>query len=129
MRHYPESLATVTLDGVVPMQQSVLAVGLSVDRALDGVFDQCESNRDCNDQFPNLRLTLNQLTDRLENEAIKTTVFHPATGAPTTFLLTRDKLLGILRLSMYSPATRSLVPLTIDHTAAGNYQPLLGLIL
>ena len=127
MRHYPESLATVTLDGVVPMQQSVLAVGLSVDRALDGVFDQCESNRDCNEQFPNLRLTLNQLTDRLENKAIKTTVFHPATGAPTTFLLTRDKLLGILRISMYSPATRSLVPLTIDHTAAGNYQSLLGL--
>ncbi len=96
MRHYPESLATVTLDGVVPMQQSVLAVGLSVDRALDGVFDQCASNRDCNEQFPNLRLTLNQLTGRLENKAIETTVFHPATGAPTTFLLTRDKLLGIL---------------------------------
>ena len=127
MRHYPESLATVTLDGVVPMQQSVLAVGLSVDRALDGVFDQCESNKDCNEQFPNLRLTLNQLSDRLENKAIETTVFHPATGAPATFLLTRDKLLGILRLSMYSPATRSLVPLTIDHTAAGNYQSLLGL--
>ncbi len=127
MRHYPESLATVTLDGVVPMQQSVLAVGLSVNRALDGVFDQCESNKDCNEQFPNLRLTLNQLNDRLENKAIETTVFHPATGAPTTFLLTRDKLLGILRLSMYSPATRSLVPLTIDHTAAGNYQSLLGL--
>lgn len=127
MRHYPESLATVTLDGVVPMQQSVLAVGLSVDRALNGVFDQCESNKDCNEQFPNLRLTLNQLSDRLENKAIETTVFHPATGVPTTFLLTRDKLLGILRLSMYSYSTRSLVPLTIDRTAAGNYQSLLGL--
>lgn len=27
MRHYPEALATVTLDGVVPMQQSVLNIG------------------------------------------------------------------------------------------------------
>ena len=127
MRHYPNALATVTLDGVVPMQQSVLAVGLSVDRALNGVFDQCEADKACKEQFPNLRLTFHQLIARLENKAIETTVFHPATGVTTPFLLTRDKLLGILRLSMYSPATRSLLPLTIEGTAAGNYQSLLGL--
>jgi pimeloyl-ACP methyl ester carboxylesterase len=49
------------------------------------------------------------------------------TGNPETFLLTRDKLLGILRLSMYSPSTRTLLPLAINLAASGNYQPLLGL--
>lgn len=127
MRHYSEALLTVTLDGVVPMQQSVLAVGLSVDRALEGVLEQCAADAACNQQFPALRSDLSSLTNNLTNNPVTTNVFHPMTGNPETFLLTRDKLLGILRLSMYSPSTRTLLPLAINLAASGNYQPLLGL--
>ena len=127
MRHYSDSLATVTLDGVVPMQQSVIAVGLSVDRALQGVLDECANNDVCASEYPHLNQTLDELNHELDENPIRADIFHPLTGEPDELLLTRDKVLGILRLSMYSPATRSLLPLAIGKAAQGNFQPMLGL--
>ncbi|MDG0968470.1 MAG: alpha/beta hydrolase [Porticoccaceae bacterium] len=127
MRHYGDSLATVTLDGVVPMQIPVIAVGLSVDRALAGLLKDCAEDVGCADKFPNLTVTLDSINSQLENQPIVVNTFHPVTGDPTEFFLTRDKLLSILRLSMYSTTTRSLLPLAIHHASLGNYQALLGL--
>lgn len=127
MRHYSDALATVTLDGVVPMQQSVIAVGLSVDRALQGVLDECADDPVCASKYPNLNQTLDELNRELHESPIRADIFHPLTGEPDELLLTRDKVLGILRLSMYSPATRSLLPLAIQQAAQGIFQPMLGL--
>ena len=127
MRHFPEVLATVTLDGVVPMQQSVLAVGLAVDRGLELLISDCESTPACHSQFPQLRDRFAQLDSRLAEGPIRTEVFHPMTAERTDFIITRDKFLGALRLSMYAQNTRQLLPLAIDQAAVENYQPLLGL--
>jgi len=40
MRLYPEHLATVTLDGIVPMQQSVLEIGSAIERGFDPIMEQ-----------------------------------------------------------------------------------------
>mgnify|MGYP000031563702 FL=1 len=127
MRHFPEVLATVTLDGVVPMQQSVLAVGLAVDRGLELLIRDCEGTPACHSQFPQLRDRFAQLDSRLAEGPIRTEVFHPMTGERTPFVLTRDKFLGALRMSMYAQNIRQLLPLAIDQAAVKNYQPLLGL--
>ena len=127
MRHYGDSLVTVTLDGVVPMQIPVIAVGLSVDRAIDRLLKDCAEDIACADKFPNLTVILGTINSQLENQPTIINTFHPVTGEPTDFFLTRDKLLSILRLSMYSPTTRSLLPLAIHQASLGNYQTLLGL--
>ena len=127
MRHHDEAIQTVTLDGVVPMQQSVLAIGMAIDRGLQSVFDQCKKDSFCNNEFPELETTFDTLIRRIAETPIITSVYHPLTGAPDSFLITRDKLLGIIRLSMYSPSSRALLPLAIAQAAKENYQPLLGL--
>ena len=127
MRYYSEAVETVTLDGVVPMQQSVLAIGMSIDRGLLVVFDQCKKDDVCDQHFSNLEKEFNALNEQLTKNPISIPIFHPSTGHPESFLITRDKLLSILRLSMYSPSTRSLIPLAISQAKKKNYQPLLGL--
>lgn len=127
MRHHDEAIQTATLDGVVPMQQSVLAIGMAIDRGLQSVFDQCKKDSFCNKEFPDLETTFDTLTRQLTALPINTPVYHPLTGEPDSFLITRDKLFGIIRLSMYSPSSRALLPLAITQATKGNYQPILGL--
>ena len=97
MRHHDEAIQTVTLDGVVPMQQSVLAIGMAIDRGLQSVFDQCKKDSFCNKEFPDLETTFDTLTRQLTALPINTPVYHPLTGVPDSFLITLDKLLGIIR--------------------------------
>ena len=49
------------------------------------------------------------------------------TAQPIEFLLTHDKFLGVIRLALYSPKTRVLLPHAIDQAGKGNYQAILGL--
>lgn len=127
MRRYPEALSTVTLDGVVPMQQSVLAIGLAIDRAIALLLTECADRDRCGEQFPHLAERLATVIAELDQSPAILQVMHPTTGEPSKFFLTRDKFLGVLRLALYAPNTRSLLPLAIDRAAAGNYQPVLGL--
>ena len=127
MRRYPKALGTVTLDGVVPMQQSVLAIGLAIDRAMALLLAECADSDRCGEQFPNLAERLATVIAELDQSPAMLQVMHPTTGKPSKFFLTRNKFLGVLRLALYAPNTRSLLPLAIDRAAAGNYQPVLGL--
>lgn len=127
MREYAEALATVTLDGVVPMQQSVLAIGLAVDRAVDLLISECETLSQCQTQFPSLRKALATIEAELMLSPVKAQIFHPMTGQPTEFLLTHNKFLSVIRLALYSPTTRVLLPYAIHQAGGGNYQAVLGL--
>ena len=127
MREYAEAIATVTLDGVVPMQQSVLAIGLAIDRAVDLLISECENLSRCQQQFPSLRKALATTEVELMLSPVKAQIFHPMTGQPTEFLLTHDKFLSVIRLALYSPTTRVLLPYAIHQAGEKNYQAVLGL--
>lgn len=127
MREYAEAIATVTLDGVVPMQQSVLAIGLAIDRAVDLLISECENLSRCQQQFPSLRKALATIEVELMLSPVKAQIFHPMTGQPTEFLLTHDKFLSVIRLALYSPTTRVLLPYAIHQAGEENYQAVLGL--
>ncbi|WP_299803103.1 alpha/beta hydrolase [uncultured Shewanella sp.] len=127
MRHYPEYLATVTLDGVVPMQQSVLAIGNAIARAFDLLIEDCANNALCHSQFPQLRADLEKVDAELAQAPRVSQVPDPLTGELTQLTLTRSKFKGALRMALYSPSTRSLMPHAIHQAAKGNYQPITGL--
>nr|WP_052074818.1 alpha/beta fold hydrolase [Shewanella mangrovi] len=128
MRQYPQALKTVTLDGVVPMSQSVLAIGAAIARAQDLVIDDCEQDKSCQATYPKLRQEFTQVQAALAEYPVMEKVHNPVTGDTALLTLTRDKFLGALRLALYSPAVRSLLPFTIHQTYRKNYQPLLGLL-
>ncbi|MGS0681044.1 alpha/beta hydrolase [Shewanella sp. 125m-7] len=127
MRHYPEHLATVTLDGVVPMQQSVLAIGNAIARAFDLLIEDCANNSLCHAQFPELRADLEKVDAELTQAPKISQVPDPLTGESTQLTMTRSKFKGALRMALYSPSTRSLIPHAIHQAAKGNFQPVTGL--
>jgi pimeloyl-ACP methyl ester carboxylesterase len=127
MRHFPQSLLTVTLDGVVPMQQSVLAIGDAIDRAQEILLKDCENTPSCQQAFPDLGSDFNKLDAELAQGPIIIASRDPLTNQQINFTLTRAKYNNSLRMAMYTPNIRALLPHTIHQGAEGNYQPILGL--
>lgn len=127
MRHYPEALSTVTIDGVVPMQQNVLVIGQAISRAFDLLLQNCADNALCNNQFPQLRAELEAVDAKLAIAPIITQVRDPLTGENTQLTLTRAKFMGAIRMALYSPNIRALIPHAIHQAANDNFLPIMGL--
>ena len=127
MRHYPQVLATVTLDGVVPMQQSVLHIGDAIDRAIDLLLDDCSNNELCHRQFDKLEQELNQVNTLLEQGPVISQTRDPLTNEPTQLTMTRVKFMSAIRMALYSASVRALLPHAIHQAAQGNYQSIMGL--
>lgn len=127
MREHPNAIATVTLDGVVPMQQSVIAIGEAIDRGYGLLFKDCQQNSLCGQQFPDLEQDFISVDNQLAKSPVKTQVRDPQTDELTSFLLTRGKFNGAIRMALYMPNIRSLTPHAIHQAALGNYQPILGI--
>lgn len=127
MRHYPEHLATVTLDGVVPMQQSVLVIGDAIARAFDLLIQDCSNNALCHKQFPQLAADLEKVDSELAKAPKISTIADPTTGEATQLTMTRAKFQSSLRMALYSPNVRALIPHAIDQASKDNFQPITGL--
>ncbi len=127
MRHYPQVLATVTLDGVVPMQQSVLHIGDAIERSIKLLFEDCNNNKLCQQQFPQLAEEFNQINQQLSQRPIIEEVRDPLTNEPTQLTMTQTKFMGSVRMALYSSNVRALLPHAIHQAAQGNFQTIMGL--
>ncbi|MBQ4812569.1 alpha/beta fold hydrolase [Pseudoalteromonas luteoviolacea] len=128
MRQYPNSVATAVLDGVVPMQQSLVAIGDAIDDSLVALFKRCAEEHVCNGQYPNLEDKYQTLINTVKTSPIKVSVRHPRTFELIDLVITESKLRGSIRMALYGHTTRALVPLVIDAAHKGNYNPLVGLL-
>ncbi|WP_299795801.1 alpha/beta hydrolase [uncultured Shewanella sp.] len=126
-RHYPQVLSTVTIDGVVPMQQNVLAIGSAISRGFELLLQDCESNSLCGKQFPNLKDDLNKVETKLAAAPAVSQVRDPLTGESTQLTMTRSKFMGAIRMALYMPNVRALIPHAISEAAKENFQPIMGL--
>lgn len=127
-RQFPSNVASMTLDGVVPMQQSLVAIGKAIDDSLHALFNDCNESEPCRASYPTLAQDFDELMVKLETKPVALTVKHPRTAADIELFLTPTKFFSAIRMALYSNATRALVPLVITQTKLGNYQPLLGLM-
>lgn len=127
MRLYPEHLATVTLDGIVPMQQSVLEIGAAIDRGFDLLFKDCQETAACHTQFPELKTEFDQVAASLAKAPVMENVYDPVSGEKTMLTMTRGKFYGSIRMALYQANVRALVPHAIHQAAKDNFQPILGL--
>lgn len=127
MRLYPAHLATVTFDGIVPMQQSVLEIGASIDRGFDLLFKDCQETTACHAQFPELKAEFDQVAASLAKAPVMENVYDPVTGEKTMLTMTRGKFYGSIRMALYQANVRALVPHAIHQAAKHNFQPILGL--
>lgn len=129
LRRHPRHVRAVVLDGVAPPDMTLpLYFPRDSQRALDQLLEACGGNAECNQRFPNLKNRLETLLEDLERSPREIAVRHPRTGEVTEATITRRMLALTLRQALYSPLAGSLVPLTIDQAAQGEFGPLTALM-
>jgi pimeloyl-ACP methyl ester carboxylesterase len=125
MRQFPQAVRRAVIDGVAPPDMALPAAFSSDNQAaLDAVLRACEAEPACTARFPALRADWQGLLASLPREV---SVQHPVTGALERFTLTRDTLLGQVRVPLYVPALASALPAALHEAARGRLEPLLGL--
>ncbi len=114
LRLFPETVRTVTLDSVVPMQ---LALGQEhapmLDRSVEAVFEDCLMDETCNSLYPHQAEELKTLFAQLRNEPRQITIINPVSGEPQEMRLTTDTLAVAIRFLSYASETQALIPLLI----------------
>ena len=114
LRLFPESVRSVTLDSVVPMQ---LALGQEhapmLDNSVATVFRDCAQDETCNSLYPRQAEELNTLFMQLRNEPRQITIINPVSGEPQEIHLTADTLGVAIRFLSYASETQALIPLLV----------------
>ena len=128
MRMFPKSLRSVVLDSVGPIEVPIGLFGQSSARSFNLLLENCQKELSCQKAYPELAQEFNALMTRLGQAPAEISIAHPRLGSQTKFVISKAKLLGTLRMQLYSVATRSLVPLVIHQAYLGNYMPLAGLV-
>ncbi len=126
LRLFPETVRSLTLDSVVPMQ---LALGQEhapmLDRSVEKVFADCANDKSCSSLFPLQVDELNDLFDQLRAEPRQITMINPLSGKPQDVRLTADTLAVAIRFLSYSSETQALIPLLVHEAlTTGNLERL-----
>jgi pimeloyl-ACP methyl ester carboxylesterase len=128
MRMFPDSLKSVVLDSVGPIEVPIGTFGKSSARSFNLLLENCQNDDHCKAAYPDLANEFKAVITRLEQAPVKLEIAHPRLGTKTDFLLSRSKFISHLRMQLYSMETRTLVPLIVHQAFLGNYQPIIGLI-
>jgi pimeloyl-ACP methyl ester carboxylesterase len=128
MRMFPESLESVVLDSVGPIEVPIGMFGQSGARSFNLLLENCKNSESCNKAFPNLAEEFQAVKARLAKEVASIDILHPRLGTPTKLVIDDTKFTGNLRFQLYGMEGRSMVPLVIHQAFLGNYQPLIGLM-
>jgi len=125
LRQFPQAVRRVVIDGVAPPDM-VLPAASSPDAqaAFDALLAACEADAACRTRYPQLRSQWHALLASLPREV---TLAHPVTQAEERFPLTREMLLGLVRMPLYVPLLTSALPLAVTDAAQGRFAPLFGL--
>ncbi|MGD9020828.1 MAG: alpha/beta fold hydrolase [Lysobacterales bacterium] len=114
LRQFPETVRTVTLDSVVPMQ---LALGQEhapmLDRSVATVFADCAADATCNALFPRHAEELNALFAQLREEPREITLINPVNGEKQAVKINADTLAVAIRFLSYASETQALLPLLV----------------
>ncbi|WP_019026610.1 alpha/beta fold hydrolase [Colwellia piezophila] len=128
MRMFPDSLETVILDSVGPIEVPIGLFGQSGARSFNLLLENCKKSAPCHKAFPNLAQEFQAVKARLTKEPVSIDILHPRLGTPTKLVIDNIKFTGNLRFQLYGMEGRSMVPLVIHQAFLGNYQPLTGLM-
>ncbi len=128
MRMFPESLESVVLDSVGPIEVPIGMFGQSGARSFNLLIENCKNSEPCHKAFPNLAEEFQAVKARLAKEPVSIDILHPRLGTPTKLVIDDTKFTGNLRFQLYGMEGRSMVPLVIHQAFLGNFQPLTGLM-
>jgi pimeloyl-ACP methyl ester carboxylesterase len=121
MRLYPDTIRSVTLEAVMPLQQTVEETAV-FGRALDEVFNSCANDAACNTAYPQLADQFQVAVEQLNAQPVMLRVQVQRNGALMDVPMDGQLFANILFLQLYSPANVPFVPFMTQQVAAGNGQ-------
>src|SRR5690606_13223953 len=116
MREAPESVRAAVLDAVAPTEVVVGPFGRHGADSFDLLLEQCASSPACETTFPNLKATYAETLEQLETNPVSLTVNDPLTNKPTDILITAGRFTSVMRVGLYHPVTRQVLPFVIQET-------------
>lgn len=126
MRQFPSSTRSVILDGVVPM---TIPIGENVvsdaQSSLEILFEQCAEDESCQSAFPNLRQSFSLLISQVEEES-EYLLKNPTTGDSELYSLSPNTIVSGIRMALYFPTLRRLLPYAVNEANKGHMEPLLA---
>jgi pimeloyl-ACP methyl ester carboxylesterase len=123
LRQYPSAVRRMVLDGVVPPDLQISAAA-DAQAALDALFADCAAEASCNQAYPQLKQSWQQLLNAMPRQA---SVIHPRLGTSQSVTITRDMLLQLVVKALYAPTYASALPYAITQAVQNNFSPLLTL--
>ncbi len=127
-RLYPDQVRTLTLDAVTG-PELILFLQMPGDgqRALELLFERCQTDLICNEQFPGFESEYKTILSDLEAEPLELQFSHPLSGEEGAYTLTRDRLTNFVYAILYSTDLVSLLPhLVHEAHESGDFTPLIS---
>jgi len=126
LRAYPESVRTVHLASVVPIDiPPPLTMAKTANSALEGIILACTADAACRAAFPNLRDEFRTDIARLDAHTARAAVPGVIGAVP----LDRGRVVEWFRSQLYRPPTAAAVPWLIHRAYEGDWQPIADGIL
>ncbi len=118
LREFPDTVRSVVLDSVVPMQ---LALGQEhapmLDVAVGRVLDACAADSACRHQFADPRRALDALMADLRQSPRDITIINPVTGIAESLTVSAEILAVAVRFLSYSSESQAVLPLLLHEAA------------
>ncbi|WP_226649515.1 alpha/beta hydrolase [Microbulbifer variabilis] len=121
---YPNSLKTLVLDAVAPIDTKVFLSAAAAESALRILMRDCQLDPTCS-EFGNWREALDDLLSQWD-ESIAINFPDPVTGEAMKHPMPRWVLQNTIRTALYSPEAAAQLPFAIQQAGMGNYNPLAG---
>lgn len=128
LREAPESVRTATLDAVAPPQVIIGPFGQHGAQAFNAMLRNCEEQAACQEKFPDLEHDYFDVMADLEGQDVLLDTHDPLSFEPITINLTPGRFSSIVRMALYHPNTRQLLPYAIHSASEKNYKAVLGLM-
>lgn len=128
MRLFPESLSSVILDSVGPIEVPIGLFGKSAARSFSMLLENCQEEASCQKAYPDLERAFNQVIAKLDETPVSISIPHPRLGTQTSLVINRSKFISTIFMQLYGVEGRSLVPLIIHQASLGNFAPFAGLM-
>ncbi|WP_233998641.1 alpha/beta fold hydrolase [Microbulbifer pacificus] len=123
---YPQSLQSLVLDGVAPIETKVFLAASAAESALVELQQACSGDPVCA-RFGDWRAQLDALLANWTEEQARNFP-DPLTGKTVEEPIEAWMLAGAVRTALYDPGAAAQLPFAVDQASRGNYTPLSGIV-
>jgi pimeloyl-ACP methyl ester carboxylesterase len=123
VRQHEQRVRTVILDGATLLDVPVLErIATNTQRALDLLFDRCDTSAVCAGPYPGLRGEFAAVLARVTTDPVTTTVTHPSTSQPV--VMDRATFAGAVHLLLMNAQSAAGLPSYIHAAYGGDFDRL-----